>query len=72
MTTVVRAARRCAQCQAGVTTWICWHSWRGDPHYFCDNECLAQWLMDRRRAAIRRSVPALHHEETVCGKKARL
>jgi hypothetical protein len=37
-------AHTCERCDAVTLHWIRWQNWRGGTCYFCDNDCLAQWI----------------------------
>ena len=52
----------CEMCHAvtGVH-WVLWQNAHGWRLYFCDNDCLAQWLTRGRVRAIREVVLACQH-----------
>jgi hypothetical protein len=37
-------AHICAYCYGVMLDWVRWQNERGMQHYFCDNECLTQWI----------------------------
>jgi hypothetical protein len=37
-------AHVCAWCDMVSLSWVRWQNDRGWQHYFCDNDCLAQWI----------------------------
>lgn len=41
----------CEACSQQSPTWVTWQASQGDPHHFCDNDCLRQWL-SRSRATV--------------------
>ena len=49
-------AHACEVCDAVTLRWIQWQNARGDQRYFCDNDCLAGWLAQQHRNAVREGV----------------
>ena len=50
-------AHACEFCDRVDVVWVCWQNERGATHFFCDNDCLIQWIargLDRirREAAL--------------------
>ena len=43
--------RVCEMCEAGTRRWVYWQQASGEHHYFCDNDCLTQWII-RSRAIV--------------------
>ena len=50
-----RCAHPCELCNAVTLHWIRWQNWVGAQRYFCDNECLTQWII-RDLENVRRAV----------------
>ena len=48
-------AHTCEICREVTLQWVEWRNWQGMQRYFCDNDCLAQWI-ERMREDIAREI----------------
>jgi hypothetical protein len=46
-------AHVCPWCDAGTLHWVLWQNSQGAWVYFCDNDCLVQWIEWQRDNACR-------------------
>ena len=57
-----REAHACEMCDAVSLHWVRWQNARGDQRYFCDNDCLAQWI-ERTHANVPREIALELHKD---------
>jgi len=39
----------CFMCEAVTPNWVLWSNARGETYYFCDSDCLSQWIKRQLR-----------------------